>query len=170
VVGADVIFDVRGLSVDYGLGEHAAHAVCDVDLTLRRGEVLGIAGESGSGKSTLAYAITRLLRPPGEVVAGSVRYFPAPEHNAAPFDVLAAKGEALRRFRWEEVAVVFQAAMSSLNPVLPIGVQLTDTIAAHRPRMRRAERASRAGELLDLPAPAVRRAAATGHDRHGARA
>lgn len=147
-----LVLDIRGLSVDYGFGEGAAHAVRGVDLTLRRGEVLGIAGESGSGKSTLAYAMTRLLRPPGEVVGGTVRYFPEPDDDGAatPFDVLAATPEALRRFRWEEVAVVFQAAMSSLNPVLPVAVQLTDTIAAHRPRTRRSERARRAGELLEL--------------------
>ncbi len=70
----DVLIEVRGLCVDYGLGGGAVHAVVDADLDLRRGEVLGLAGESGSGKSTLAYAITRLLRPPGVITAGSARF------------------------------------------------------------------------------------------------
>ncbi|HXO23586.1 MAG TPA: ATP-binding cassette domain-containing protein, partial [Streptosporangiaceae bacterium] len=69
-----VLISVRGLCVDYGLGDEAVHAVVDADLELRRGEVLGLAGESGSGKSTLAYAITRLLRPPGVITAGSARF------------------------------------------------------------------------------------------------
>src|SRR5579875_3943429 len=63
-----VVLDVRGLSVDYGTGPDALHAVRDVDLVLRRGQVLGIAGESGSGKSTIAYSVARILRPPGRVV------------------------------------------------------------------------------------------------------
>ena len=68
---SDILISVRGLCVDYGLGDEAVHAVVDADLELRRGETLGLAGESGSGKSTLAYAITRLLRPPGVITAGS---------------------------------------------------------------------------------------------------
>ena len=67
---AGVVLEVSDLHVNYGEGPNAVKAVDGVDLVLRRGEVLGIAGESGSGKSTLAYAITRLLRPPGEVVSG----------------------------------------------------------------------------------------------------
>lgn len=166
-VGAEMILEVRGLSVDYGRGEGAAHAVRDVDLTLRRGEVLGIAGESGSGKSTLAYAITRLLRPPGEVVAGSVRYHAAPGRGTSALDVLAAPPEELRRFRWEEAAVVFQAAMSSLNPVLPVSAQIVDTLAAHRPRMRKKERLRRAAELLDLVGIDADRLAAYPHQLSG---
>ena len=64
------VLEMRGLCVDYGLGDDAVHAVVGADLKLRRGEVLGLAGESGSGKSTLAYAVTRLLRPPGVITAG----------------------------------------------------------------------------------------------------
>ena len=71
------LLDVRGLCADYGAGPGAVHAVRDADLVLHRGEVLGLAGESGSGKSTLAYAITRLLRAPGIITGGSVRYHSA---------------------------------------------------------------------------------------------
>ncbi len=71
------LLDVRRLSVDYGSGSAAAHAVDEVSLTLGRGEILGLAGESGSGKSTLAHAIARLLRPPARVMHGEVLYYPA---------------------------------------------------------------------------------------------
>jgi peptide/nickel transport system ATP-binding protein len=64
------LLEVRGLRVDYGVGQGAVHAVTDADLSLYPGEVAGLAGESGSGKSTLAYAITRLLRAPGVITAG----------------------------------------------------------------------------------------------------
>ena len=66
------VLEIRGLDVDYGLGDQAVHAVRSANLTLHRGEVLGLAGESGSGKSTLAYGITRLLPPPGLIAGGSV--------------------------------------------------------------------------------------------------
>jgi len=146
------VLDIRDLRVDYGSGAGAVHAVRGVDLTLRRSEVLGIAGESGSGKSTLAYAITRLLRPPAQVVDGSVVYHPpgGRSRREEPLDVLSAGPETLRKFRWEEVAIVFQAAMSALNPVLDIRRQLTDTLVAHRPGMSKAARLDRARELLDL--------------------
>lgn len=70
--GDEAVLTIRGLNVDYGAGDGAVHALRDIDLTLHRGEVLGLAGESGSGKSTLAYAVTRLLPPPGVITGGEV--------------------------------------------------------------------------------------------------
>ena len=93
----DVLIEVRGLCVDYGFGDGAVHAVVDADLELRRGEVLGLAGESGSGKSTLAYAITRLLRPPGVITAGSARF-------GSSVNLLTAGQRELRGLRWNEIA------------------------------------------------------------------
>lgn len=146
------VLQITGLRVDYQTDHGNLAAVRDVDLTLRRGEVLGIAGESGSGKSTLAFAVTRLLRAPGEVVGGSVKYFPNSKDGtaSAPLDVLTASQAELRRYRWEETAVVFQAAMNSLNPVLTVGTQLQDTLRAHRPGMKVSDRQKRVGELLEL--------------------
>jgi len=66
----DAVLEISGLCVDYGFAADAVHAVVDATLTLRRGEVLGLAGESGSGKSTLAYGLTRLLPPPGVIRSG----------------------------------------------------------------------------------------------------
>jgi peptide/nickel transport system ATP-binding protein len=141
------VLEIKDLNVDYGLGDQAVHAVRDVNLTLHRGEVLGLAGESGSGKSTLAYGLTRLLPPPGIISGGQVIYHPA---NAEPYDVLALNDRQLRAFRWAETAIVFQGAMNSLNPVHKISVQLTDVIAAHDPSLSKAARLARARELLRL--------------------
>jgi peptide/nickel transport system ATP-binding protein len=137
------LISVRGLCVDYGLGDEAVHAVVDADLELRRGETLGLAGESGSGKSTLAYAITRLLRPPGVITAGSA-YF------GSSVNLLTAGQRELRGLRWNEIAVVLQSSMNALNPVLSIGTQFSDVLRAHRPDMSRADRRARSGQLLEM--------------------
>ncbi|UED87724.1 ABC transporter ATP-binding protein [Streptomyces profundus] len=141
------VLEISGLNVNYGLGEKAVHAVRDINLTLHRGEVLGLAGESGSGKSTLAYAVTRLLPPPGVITGGEVRYHP---REGAPIDILALEPEQLRAFRWSEISLVFQGAMNSLNPVHTVRSQLTDVIRAHRPDMSKSQRMERAASLLSL--------------------
>ncbi len=142
-----LVLDVRDVAVDYGVGRAALHALVGVDVALHRGEVLGIAGESGSGKSTLAAAVTRLLRPPGRVVSGSVFYHP---RSGPPVDVLALTDDTLRKWRWNEVSVVFQAAMNSLNPVANVAAQLMDALEVHRPEMSKQARRARAHELVRL--------------------
>ena len=141
------LLEVRGLCADYGAGTSAVHAVRDADLTLHRGEVLGLAGESGSGKSTFAYAITRLLRAPGIITAGSVRYHTG---SGQALDLLAASENQLRVLRWSQISVVMQSAMNALNPVISIGSQLTDVLQAHVPDMSKAGRRARAAELLTM--------------------
>jgi peptide/nickel transport system ATP-binding protein len=141
------LLEIRGLRVDYGAGQDAVHAVVDADLVLRRGEVLGVAGESGSGKSTLAYAAIRLLRAPGMITGGEVLYYPEP---GRPVDLLSLDEAGLRGLRWSHIAVVLQSAMNALNPVLTIGAQLTDVLQAHEPGMNSAARRARAAELLSM--------------------
>ncbi|HYT36740.1 MAG TPA: ATP-binding cassette domain-containing protein, partial [Ktedonobacteraceae bacterium] len=78
----DTLLDVKNLFVDYHASSGTVHAVTDVNLSLKRGEILGLAGESGSGKSTLAYAITCLLRPPAMISGGEILYYPRPSQDS----------------------------------------------------------------------------------------
>src|SRR5438445_5177165 len=75
-IQTNTLLEVKDLTVDYLASNGTVHAVTDVSFTLRRGEILGLAGESGSGKSTLAYAITRLLHPPAMITGGQILYYP----------------------------------------------------------------------------------------------
>jgi peptide/nickel transport system ATP-binding protein len=140
------VLEISELCVDYGLTEDAVSAVVDASLTLRQGEVLGLAGESGSGKSTLAYAVTRLLRAPGVITGGNVVF----HGGDGDYDLLEADPETMRELRWSRIAVVCQSAMNALNPVLTIGSQLADVLKAHRPELDRRARRERCAQLLDL--------------------
>ncbi|OLB92002.1 MAG: hypothetical protein AUI15_21915 [Actinobacteria bacterium 13_2_20CM_2_66_6] len=149
----DAVLEIRGLSVDYGYGAEAVHAVRDCDLVLRRGRVLGLAGESGSGKTTLALAAIRLLRAPAVITTGQVLFHSKPFTGDGPkgtIDMLGAGPRQLRDIRWSEIAVVLQSSLNALNPVTTIGAQFDDLLRAHRPSMSRDERYARGVELLDM--------------------
>ncbi|MDR2895973.1 MAG: ABC transporter ATP-binding protein [Propionibacteriaceae bacterium] len=159
----DSVITIKDFSVDY-LGEKPVHAVVDVNLTLGRGEIVGLAGESGCGKSTLAYAITRLLRPPGLITAGSATFH---SREGYDIDLSAISGQELRDFRWDKIAMVFQGAMNSLNPVISIGAQLADVFSTHRPLMTRRQRKERCGELLERVGVDRNRLASFPHELSG---
>lgn len=172
------LLDVRNLSVDYLAANGTVHAVDDVSFTLRRGEVLGLAGESGCGKSTLAYAIARLLRPPALVTGGEAIYYPRSRDNgnghgndfnasAGTVDIMQLSAAQLRAFRWTELSIVFQSAMNALNPVMDIGTQITDVLSAHRPNMGPDSRKQRAIELLRLVGIAPDRLRSYPHELSG---
>jgi len=150
---SDAVLEIRGLSVDYGYGDEAVHAVVDCDLVLRRGRVLGLAGESGSGKSTLALAAIRLLRSPAVITAGEVLFHSKPISGDGPagtIDLLAADDDVLRAIRWSEIAVVLQSSLNALNPVITIGAQFDDLLRVHRPHLTATERWARSVELFDM--------------------
>ncbi|WP_114853170.1 ABC transporter ATP-binding protein [Brachybacterium sp. YJGR34] len=141
------VLTVEGLNVVYEV-EQPVHAVKDASFELRRGEVLGLAGESGCGKTTLAYGLNQLHRPPARISSGTVTFH---DHvTGEHVDVLALEGDRLRSFRWSKVAMVFQGAMNSLNPVLNVRTQLGDVFTTHLPHLGREERARRGAELLEL--------------------
>ncbi len=119
-----------------------------VDFDLDRGETLGIAGESGCGKSTVAGALLRLL-PEGTVVTGEVLLDGA--------DVLALAPERLRAVRWTQLAIVFQGALHTLNPVKRIGWQIGEAIATHEPGASRRLVRNRVRELLEVVGIPARR-------------
>ncbi|MEV5613943.1 ABC transporter ATP-binding protein [Streptomyces sp. NPDC052225] len=139
----DILLAAHHVDVVYDTGDgRPTHAVRDVSLELRRGELLGIAGESGCGKSTLAFALARLLQPPARLAGGSVTLDGA--------DLYDLGREGLRALRWNRLAMVFQSAMNALNPVTTVGRQFDDIFRAHRPGLTASQRRLRAGELLEL--------------------
>ena len=147
------VLEIRGLSIDYGAGDEAVHAVVDCDLVLRRGRVLGLAGESGSGKTTLAMAAIRLLRTPALIVGGSVLFHSKPFTGDGPkgtVDMLAASPDQLRKVRWSEIAVVLQSALNALNPVISLGAQFEDLLRVHRAHLTPADRRNKAAQLLEM--------------------
>lgn len=135
------LLEIADLSVEYVTEARTVRAVDRVSFTIAEREVFGLAGESGCGKSTIANAILRLLRDPALISGGSIRF--------AGTDVLALTADELRKFRWRQVAMVFQSAMNSLNPVMTIGDQIADIFTTHDGASRKSALA-RAGELLDL--------------------
>jgi peptide/nickel transport system ATP-binding protein len=176
----DILLEVKNLSVDYLAANGTVHAVDDVSFTLRRGEILGLAGESGCGKSTLAYAVARLLRPPAVIAGGSVTYYPQPSdgeitqkrrrknfRSGEPIDVLKLSSSQLLDFRWNELSIVFQSAMNALNPVMNIGTQIMDVFKRHRPDMGPNSRKQRAIELLALVGIAPDRLSSYPHELSG---
>lgn len=117
------LLEIEGLRVAYDDGERSIVACEDISLRIHSREVVGLAGESGCGKSTVANAILRLIRPPGRITGGTIRF--------AGRNILELDTRELRRFRWAEVAMVFQSAMNSLNPVMTVRAQIEDVFRAH---------------------------------------
>ena len=139
------VLSVRNLSIDYRTRRGNVHAVRDVSFELEQGETLAIIGESGSGKTTLAIGLIRLSPRSARVLQGEIRF----DDGKRAFDVLQLDPEALRRFRWRDCAMVFQAALSAFNPVITIWEQFLDTGRAHGMGDKHRVH-DRARELLDL--------------------
>ncbi|MEU6478243.1 ABC transporter ATP-binding protein [Streptomyces sp. NPDC047017] len=146
-----MLLEVRDLHVEFRTRDGVAHAVNGVDYAVDRGETLAVLGESGSGKSVTAQAVMGILdTPPGRITGGRVLF--------RGRDLLALKEEERRRLRGADLAMVFQDALSALNPVLTVGAQLAELFTVHR-GMSRKEARARAVELMDrvrIPAAAQR--------------
>jgi len=143
---SDALLSVTDFSVLYDV-EPPVYAVNNVDFELKRGEILGLAGESGCGKTTLAYGIQRLLKAPAVITSGSVLFHDA---GGDDIDISQLDAEEMREFRWDKISMVFQGAMNALNPVATIGSQLEDVFQVHRPSMSKSQRRDAVVELLDI--------------------
>ncbi len=134
------LLEVDDLRTFFKTREGEVHAVDGVSFTLEKGKTLGIVGESGCGKSVTALSIMGLIPPPGRIVSGSVTFDGR--------DLARAKQRELEDLRGDEMAMIFQDPMTSLNPTLTIGTQITETIRRHT-EMTREQARERAIKLLD---------------------
>ena len=139
---AETLLEIRGLKTYFKTEAGVAKAVDGVDLNIYAGEVLGLVGESGSGKSVTALSILRLIpNPPGEIVSGSIRY--------KDRDLLKLPWAEIRKIRGNEIGMIFQEPMTSLNPVFTIGMQVMEILLEHEGCSRK-EAFDRSVEMLML--------------------
>jgi oligopeptide/dipeptide ABC transporter ATP-binding protein len=136
---SEPLLEIAGLRTWFFTADGIVKAVDGVDLSVGRGEVLGLVGESGSGKSVTMYSALRLVPAPGRVVAGSITFDGE--------DVLALPMKEMRRIRGERITMVFQQPNSSLNPAYRAGHQIAEVYRVHD-RMKRSERDARAVDML----------------------
>ncbi len=144
------ILEVRGLRTAFHTEAGAWLAVDGVDLSVRRGEIVGLVGESGSGKSVTGFSLLGLIDPPGEVVDGEVKF--------KGTDLRKLSEEQMRQLRGNRIAMIFQDPLMTLNPVLRIGEQMMEAILTHEdvPRAEAEERCRDALAMVGIPSPEKR--------------
>ncbi|HVL54401.1 MAG TPA: ABC transporter ATP-binding protein [Vitreimonas sp.] len=152
------LLEVTDLDVRFALPSGSVHAVRGVSFGLDDGEALGIAGESGCGKTTTALSLVRLLPSNGRIADGRIELF--------GIDLARKTERQLARYRWREIAMVFQGAMNALNPVRRVRDQIAEPIE-YRLGTSGASARKRAGELLELVGIPKRRGAAYPHELSG---
>ena len=150
------LLDVRHLTVEFaapggrgGFGTSALAAVRDLTLSIAPQEVVGLVGESGSGKSVTALALMGLL-PPQARASGEILYA---NSNGASRDLLLLSGEQMRSLRGSQVAMIFQEPMTALNPVMSVGDQIAEAVAAHSEVSRKSAWDRAVGVLEDVAIP-----------------
>jgi len=143
VTSSEPVLEIRDLTVEFHTEDGVVRAVTGVSYDLHPGEVLGIVGESGSGKSVSMLSVLGLIpQPPGRIVAGEAMF--------KGEDLLRMPKKELRRIRGGEMAMIFQDPMTSLNPVLTIGDQISEALKTHRPGISGDDARKRTIELLEI--------------------
>ncbi len=145
---AEPLLEIRGLKTHFATDDGMVQAVDGVDLTIGRGETLGVVGESGCGKTVTALSVLKLIAmPPGCIVAGQILW--------QGRDLVPLTSEELDSIRGKDIAVVFQEPMTSLNPVYTVGEQIAEVIRRHEGLGRRAamERTIEMLRLVQIPNP-----------------
>ena len=148
------LLDIAGLSTIFNTDDGAIRAVDDVSFSINRGQTLGIVGESGCGKSVTGLSILQ-LQSPGHIEKGQIHYYKS--NKDLPIDItqLAPKSEEMRSIRGNDIAMIFQEPMTSLNPVYTIGNQISEAVILHQ-KVSKKEARSRSIEMLErvgIPAP-----------------
>ena len=148
------LLDIAGLSTIFNTDDGAIRAVDDVSFSINRGQTLGIVGESGCGKSVTGLSILQ-LQSPGHIEKGQIHYYKS--NKDLPIDItqLAPKSEEMRSIRGNDIAMIFQEPMTSLNPVYTIGNQISEAVILHQ-QVSKKEARSRSIEMLErvgIPAP-----------------
>ena len=127
---SDILLEVKNLKTYFNVESGVVKAVDDISFTLRRGETLGIVGESGSGKSVTSLSIMRLIPiPPGDIAGGEIIYH---RGDGTKVDLLKLDIEDMRGYRGNDISMIFQEPMTSLNPVHRCGAQVTEAIILHQ--------------------------------------
>jgi peptide/nickel transport system ATP-binding protein len=134
------ILEIEHLTVHFPIYIGTVRAVEDVTLEIKQGEVMGLVGESGCGKSTLGFSILRLLRPPGLIAGGQIRY-----HGN---DIVKMNKQELLAMRGKRIAMIFQDPLTSLNPLFRVGDQFVETIQTHEDGVSNKEALERAADML----------------------
>ena len=136
------LLEIRGLKTHFATDDGMVRAVDGVDLTIDRGETLGVVGESGCGKTVTALSVLKLIAmPPGQIVGGEILW--------RGRDLVGSDKQEMRRIRTSEIGIVFQEPMTSLNPVYTVGEQIAEAVRAHEKLGRRGAR-DKAVEMLRL--------------------
>lgn len=143
---SDTILNVRNLQVQFKTDERIIKAVDSISFQVRRGRTLGIVGESGSGKSVTSLAVMQLIpNPPGRITSGEI-WFQARDAQE-PIDLLTVPEKQIQKYRGEQISMIFQEPMTSLNPVYTCGFQLVEAIRQHED-ISQSEARRRAAALL----------------------
>ncbi len=148
---SETLLEVKNLRTRFNTDEGTLYAVDDVSFAVKKGQTIGIVGESGCGKSVTSLSIMKLIQSPGKIESGEILY-----HGK---DLLKISDEDMRRIRGNEIAMIFQEPMTSLNPVYTCGNQIGESIALHYPKLSKAEVKARSVEMLrivGIPAPEKR--------------